>query len=193
MSQAANSWLVIVDPQNIFADPGSDWASPFFADAWLNTARLVEHFGQRIIITRWLPTADRDSSWGDYFRAWQFADVAPSDSKYELTTEAAKIAASLPAEQIIDAAEFGKWNDSMKQLVGHAPQLVITGVATDCCVVSTVLPAADAGAHITVVNDAVAHSTEANGAAALQIMSLYEPMVKICSTAELLAQLSDQQ
>ena len=26
--------LLIVDPQRIFADPGSDWASPFWGEAW---------------------------------------------------------------------------------------------------------------------------------------------------------------
>ena len=68
--------------------------------------------------------------------------------------------------------------------MGEAPELVITGVSTDCCVVSTVLPAADAGATLTVVTDACAGSTPENHAAALQVMGLYPPQVTLRTTVE---------
>src|SRR5690625_7226937 len=69
-------WLLVVDPQRIFADPASDWASSFFPAAMTQIRRLATHVGpERTLVTRWLPTADRSTAWGDYFRAWPFADV----------------------------------------------------------------------------------------------------------------------
>ena len=32
-AQPDEGWLVVIDPQNIFAAPDSEWGSPFFHDA----------------------------------------------------------------------------------------------------------------------------------------------------------------
>lgn len=176
-------WLLVVDPQRIFADPASDWASPFFPSAMGNIRALAAHVGsERTLVTRWLPTADRDTAWGDYFKAWPFADVPADDPLYELVEEAE----TLSAHPTIDEPTFGKWGPQLEDVVGPAPQLLVTGVSTDCCVITTVLAAADAGAHITVVTDAVAHSTAENGQAALQVMGLFPPQVQLLSTREAL-------
>lgn len=77
--------LLIVDPQRIFADPGSDWASPFWGAAWERIRELAAHVGpERALVSRWLPTADRTTSWGEYFRTWPFADVSATDPLYDL-------------------------------------------------------------------------------------------------------------
>ncbi|MDN5600553.1 MAG: isochorismatase family protein, partial [Brachybacterium sp.] len=54
----------------------------------------------------------------------------------------------------------------------------------DCCVLTTVLAAADAGAHVTVVTDACAASTAENGAAALHAMNLFPPQVELRTSAD---------
>ncbi|MCT1384621.1 cysteine hydrolase [Brachybacterium sp. p3-SID1565] len=176
-------WLLVVDPQRIFADPASEWASPFFPSAMGNIRALAAHVGsERTLVTRWLPTADRDTAWGAYFAAWPFADVPAEDPLYELVEDAQ----ALSAHPTVDEPTFGKWGPKLASLVGRAPQLLVTGVSTDCCVITTVLAAADAGAHVTVVTDAVAHSTAENGQAALQVMGLFPPQVQLRSTREVL-------
>ena len=80
---------------------------------------------------------------------------------------------------------FGKWGPELAALTGPTPHLVVTGVSTDCCVVSTALAAADAGATLTVVTDACAGSTAENRAAALHVMSLYPPQITLATSAEL--------
>lgn len=187
-----NRWLVIIDPQNIFAATDSPWGSPFFVDAWGRIAELAPLFPGRIVITRWLPTAPRNTSWGTYFQTWEFADRSATDPLFDLTPEAAALAATTGA-QLLDTPKFGKWGEALKQLVttdpaAGTPELVVTGVATDCCVISTVLPALDDGCYVTVVRDAVAGSTAANNAAALQVLELYEPMARLVSSAELRAE-----
>jgi len=181
-------WLLIVDPQRIFADPASEWCSPFFPAAMENIARLAESVGpERTLITRWLPTADRATAWGDYFRAWPFADVPAEDPRYELVAPAQ----GLSAHPTIDEPTFGKWGQQLAERVGWAANpathLLVTGVTTDCCVISTVLPAADAGVRLSVVTDAVAHSTAENGPPALHTMSLFPPQVDLRTTADILA------
>lgn len=177
-------WLLVVDAQRIFADPASDWASPFWEGAWERIRELAAAVGpERTLLTRWLPTADRSTAWGDYFATWPFADVPATDPLYALVDGAAE----LSAHPTIDEPSFGKWGPQLAGVVGHAPQLLVTGVSTDCCVITTVLAAADAGAHVTVVADACAASAAENATAALHTMSLFPPQVDLRSTAEVLA------
>lgn len=117
---------------------------------------------------------------------------APAASRSELGDAPAPargdVRASPAPAMVVDAPTFGKW-EALAPLVGPAPELVITGVSTDCCVISTVLPAADAGATLTVVTDACAGSTPENHAAACTVMGLYPPQVTLTTTAELLGSL----
>lgn len=176
-------WLVVIDPQNIFAAPDSEWGSPFFDDAMANITALAERFGENVLVTRWVPTADRSTSWGEYFAAWPFADKPASDPLYELVPAAR----ALSPHPTLDLPTFGKWGAEIEAVVGRGGRVVLTGVSTDCCVLSTALPAADAGARITVATDACAGSTAENHAAALHVMGLYPPQITLATTTEVLA------
>jgi nicotinamidase-related amidase len=87
---------------------------------------------------------------------------------------------------VVDATTFGKWGPELAAVVGDGP-LTVVGVATDCCVISTVLPAADAGMSVRVVSDACAGSGDEDHERALRVMSLYAPLVRLVTTAEVLA------
>lgn len=64
---------------------------------------------------------------------------------------------------------------------------MLAGVATDCCVLATALPAADAGASVTVVGDACAGSDDTAHRRALEAMAVFDPQIRVRSTAEVLA------
>ncbi|MBB1494476.1 cysteine hydrolase [Propioniciclava sp. MC1595] len=176
-------WLVVIDPQRIFADPDSDWGSPMWSDAVRRINELLPHYAGRTIITRWVPpeASGRVGSWDAYMKAWPFADRPSTDPYFDLVEEL-----DASGAVVVDAPTFGKW-DVLAPIVGEAAELVITGVSTDCCVISTVLPAADAGATVTVVTDGCAGSTPENHAAALQVMGLYPPQVTLRTAAEVTA------
>lgn len=174
-------WLLVIDPQVIFADPGSDWASPMWGVTEPNILSLIEAFGERTIITRWIPPQDPTGSWREYMAAWPFADVPPSDEKLDLLPPFV----DTPGHRI-DEPTFGKWGANLRAITGETPHLVVAGVSTDCCVLSTVIPAADAGAYLTVISDACAGSSEDNHRAALHCMDLYPPQVTLQGTAEIL-------
>ncbi len=180
---AARPWLVVIDPQAIFASPDSAWGSPFFADAFANIVRLAKAAGDRVLVTRWLPTADRSTSWGEYFEAWPFADKPADDPLFELVPEAR----GLSPHSSLDLPTFGKWGEALERVIGVGTPAVLTGVSTDCCVVSTALAGADAGGRITVASDACAGSSAENHAAALQVMGLYPPQLTVATSEECLA------
>ena len=175
-------WLVVIDPQNIFAASGSPWASPMFPAAFANIRRLADAAADRVLVTRWLPTADRRTAWGEYFAAWPFADQPADDALYDLVPEAR----SLSPHPTLDLPTFGKWGPELERVIGSAP-VVLTGVSTDCCVISTALAAADAGARVTIAADACAGSDPDNHAAAIRVMSLYPPQLTVADTATALA------
>jgi nicotinamidase-related amidase len=176
-------WLVVIDPQAIFAAPDSAWGSPSFAETIPRIRALAESFGERVLVTRWMPTADRSTSWGDYFAAWPFADQPATDPLFALVPEAS----DLSSRPTLDLPTFGKWGAEIERIVGRGAHIVLAGVSTDCCVISTALAAADAGAHVTVAADACAGSTSENHAAAIQVMGLYPPQITISDTAAVLA------
>jgi nicotinamidase-related amidase len=179
----SDTWLVVIDPQIIFASPDSAWGSPFFAEAMPRIRALADAFGEHVLVTRWMPTADRSTSWGEYFAAWPFADQPPTDPLFDLVPEAA----GLSKRPSLDLPTFGKWGADIEQIVGHGASIVLAGVSTDCCVISTALAAADAGARVTVAADACAGSTSENHAAAITVMGLYPPQITMSTTAEVLA------
>ncbi len=177
-----DAWLVVIDPQRIFADPTSQWGSPMFPAIVDPVRRLAAAAGERTVLTRWVPAAEPRGSWAAYLEAWPFADVPADDPLLELVPELADL-----ADEVVSLPTFGKWGVALEAVTGATPHLVLVGVSTDCCVVSTALAAADAGATITVVTDACAGSSPANHRAAMEVMALYPPQITLASTSEVLS------
>jgi nicotinamidase-related amidase len=177
-----DAWLVVIDPQRIFASPDSAWGSPMFPDIVEPVRRLASAAGQHTVVTRWVPAREPQGSWEAYMRAWPFADVPEGDPLLDLVPEAQGL-----TDTVISLPTFGKWGYALQAVTGPLPHLVLAGVSTDCCVVSTALAAADAGATITVVTDACAGSTPDNHEAAMTVMSLYPPQITLATTDEVLS------
>ncbi|SEB76086.1 Nicotinamidase-related amidase [Nocardioides exalbidus] len=177
-----DAWLVVIDPQRIFASPDSEWGSPMFDAIVDPVRRLAAAAGERTVVTRWVPAPDPQGSWAAYLDAWPFAAVAESDPLLELVPEMQGL-----ATQTVSLPTFGKWSYALQAVTGPTPHLVLTGVSTDCCVISTALAAADAGATITVVTDACAGSTPENHRAAMDVMALYPPQITLATTDDVLA------
>ena len=177
-------WLVAIDLQRVFGDPSSEWRAPRYAAAAANVVRLASEWGGRSVFTRFVAPSEPSGSWVPYYESFPWALQPPDSELYEFTDEVSKVAAQ--AGQVVTATTFGKWGEDLRAVVGDQPKLVVTGVATDCCVISTVLAAADAGADITVVTDACAGSTDENHQKALDVMALYQPLVSFTTTDELL-------
>lgn len=179
----AQDWLVVIDPQNIFANPDSPWGSPMWSAALPRIQALLDdHEPSRTIITRFVADPGLGGSWGPYYEEWTFALVPDADPLYAVVPELdleRRVAAGV---QVVTAPTFGKWAE-VAALCGPNPQLTLTGVSTDCCVLSTALPAADAGATVTLVADACAGSSPENHERALAAMALYAPQITVATNS----------
>ena len=171
-----DEWLVIVDPQTVFAGAESPWVSPMWPDVVPRIVALAEAYGERVVITRFVADPSLGGTWKHYYDQYQFALVPEDDELYDVVPELAPFAERCP---VVTAGTFGKWNADLRAVVGDQPRIALAGVATDCCVVATALPAADAGADIRVVADACAGSSPENHENALNVMRLFAPQILI--------------
>ncbi len=174
------SCLVVIDMQEVFADPASEWATPGFAGALPVVRDLVERFSPRVVFTRFVAPPSPAGAWRAYYEQWPFA-LQPADAPLW------DLVADLPVagHPVVSLPRFGKWGPELADAVGDADELVVVGVSTDCCVLSTVLPASDDGRLVTVVADGCAGLSAADHQRALDAMALYGPLVRITTSSAL--------
>ncbi|AYG02422.1 cysteine hydrolase family protein [Gryllotalpicola protaetiae] len=179
---STDAWLVVVDMQNVFAHD-SPWASPDYETASVGIRRLMPAFGNRVVFTRYVAPAEPRGAWVPYFAQWPFALVPAGDPLYAFTPEIEGLAAGRP---VVTRESFGKWGLELKAALHGASEIVLTGVSTDCCVLSTALPAADDGVHVLVPTDACAGASAADHQRALDAMALYAPLIELTTVDDLL-------
>ncbi|MFC6704377.1 cysteine hydrolase family protein [Flexivirga alba] len=173
---SGHDWLVVIDAQAIFADPQtSQWGSPMWAQTVPRIRAAIERYGDRVVFTRFVADPSPQGSWVTYYETWPFAQVPDGDPLYAIVPELAALADVAP---VVTVPTFGKW-PALVEIVGATPRLTLAGVSTDCCVLSTALAAADAGATVRVASDLCAGSTPENHARALAAMELYGPQITI--------------
>ncbi|MEU4286896.1 cysteine hydrolase [Kribbella sp. NPDC026596] len=164
--------LALIDLQRIFADPASGWATPDFDRVVEPTKQLIERFAPNVVFTRFVAPAQPTGAWVPYYEEFPFALQPPDADDYQLVDE-------FKGAPTLDKTTFGAWGPELAARSNG--QLVLGGVTTDCCVISTALAAVDAGVHVQVVEEACAGSTDDNHRKAIDIMRLYAPMLEIVS------------
>ena len=173
--------LAVIDMQRVFGEPDSPWLAPRFAEIVDPVLRLAEALAPRVVFTRFVAPAQPHGAWREYYGQWPFALQPPDARIYELADPFAAMAGPT-----VDATTFSKWGTELAARAGPGP-LVLAGVSTDCCVLSTALAAADAGVAVRVVSDACAGIDDESHAKALHVMSLYGPLVEVVTLADVLA------
>jgi nicotinamidase-related amidase len=171
--------LVVVDMQQVFGDPASPWFTPRFSEAEAVIAGLLPAFGSRAVFTRFVAPERPEGAWERYYEQWPFALVPADDPLYDQV-----LAFRDTGHPVVTLPTFGKWGPALQEAIGDADELVLTGVSTDCCVLSTAVAAADAGLRVLVVADGCAGITDADHRRALDVMALYAPLIEIVSSSE---------
>jgi len=175
-------WLVAIDLQRVFGDPSSPWASKDFGRASAGVERLLPAFTGRTVLTRFVAPHAPLGSWLEYYRQWPFALTPDDHPQYRLVEPFED--SGLPVET---RDTFGKWDAGLSAAIGGSREIVLAGVSTDCCVISTALAAADAGIHIRLVVDACAGATPEDHQRAIDAMALYAPLIELTTVDEVLA------
>jgi nicotinamidase-related amidase len=165
--------LVVVDMQHVFGDPDSAWFTPRFAEIVDPIAALVAEHAPRVTFTRFVAPASPAGAWRDYYAQFPFALAPPQAPLYQIAEPLAGLAGDT-----VDAPTFGKWGPALAARVG-TDDMLLAGVATDCCVISTALAAADAGVRVRVASGACAGSSDTAHQQALAVMALYAPLIEV--------------
>jgi nicotinamidase-related amidase len=175
------AWLAVIDMQRVFAEADSPWLAPRFGEIVGPVSQLVEAFGSRVTFTRFVAPKVALGGWQRYYDLWPFALQPPDARIYELVDDFA----AQPGQRL-DATTFSKWGPELSGRVGDGGRLMLAGVSTDCCVLSTAVAAADAGVEVQVVGDACAGVSDVSHGQALDILRLYSPLVEVVTLAEVL-------
>jgi nicotinamidase-related amidase len=171
--------LVVIDMQRVFAESDSPWATPGFPEILPAVGELVMAFGDDVTFTRFVAPPSPEGAWRAYYAQWPFA-LQPADAPlWEVVPELAPVAAT------VDAPTFSKWGAALAARVGEST-MVLCGVSTDCCVLSTAVAAADAGVPVRVVGDACAGVSAESHRATLEVLALYAPLVEVVTSADVL-------
>ncbi|MDH6521029.1 nicotinamidase-related amidase [Streptomyces sp. SAI-208] len=173
--------LAVIDMQRVFAEPDSPWAAPRYTEAAAGVRRLLPAFAERVAFTRFVAPEEPTGAWRAYYAQWPFALQPPAAPLWRLTDDFAD-----RAPHTLDTTTFGKWTPELATRVGPEDRLVLAGVSTDCCVLSTALAAADAGVETLVVSDACAGADDDSHARALEVMALYGPLIRVVTVEQLL-------
>jgi nicotinamidase-related amidase len=183
---AAVPALVVVDMQRLFGDPASPWATPGFDQIVSRVDELVAAFGpERTTFTRFVVPERPEGSWEPYYRLWSAVTIPQARPLMDLSEPWAS-----RRPLTLDRTTFSKWGPELRDAAGPSRTLVLCGVATDCCVLCTALPAADAGMFVRVVEDACAGATADAHRAALTVLRGYAPQIEVATVAEELQRLA---
>jgi nicotinamidase-related amidase len=174
-------WLGVIDMQRVFGEGDSAWFAPRFAEIVGKVAELVSAFRPRVTFTRFVAPEVPAGAWQRYYELWPFALQPPGARIYELADDF-----SSEPGPTLDATTFSKWKAGLSEQVGAGGRLVLAGVSTDCCVLSTAVAAADDGVAVQVVGDACAGVNDESHAQALDIMRLYAPLIEVVRVADVL-------
>jgi len=178
---APDEWLLVIDMQRVFADPPSPWISPDFYEVLPRVQRLVDAFRGRVVLTRYVSPQAPIGAWIDYFEKFPSLLRPENDPVWDL-----KLAAR-ESDFVATRTTFGKWDDRIARLVGAESTIAVCGVATECCVLSTVLKAIDDGRRVRVVTDACAGGAPGANELTWSILAGFAPMASLWTTLQVLS------
>ncbi len=174
----AKRHLVLIDMQHAFRQAG-EWHIPRYDEA-ARTIAALSASGLDPILTRFVPDPTEKGSWSSYYDRWQSMRLDPADSIWNIALPDVEVHGS------IDLPTFSKWGEKLADRIPVGEEVVLTGVATDCCILATALGAADAGRYVTVVEDACAGQSDAAHEKALNLLELLSPMIRVVKSDALL-------
>ena len=175
MTPPVTEWLLVIDMQRAFADPPSPWAAAGFYATLPRIERLIAAYDGRVVLTRYVPPMPLAGAWIDYYAIFPTLLLPAGDPAWDL-----KVAAGgMPIET---RATFSKWDAAMAAVVGEGSGIAVCGVATECCVLGTVLAAVDDGRTVRVFTDACAGGTQAAHEQTIALLSGFAPLVTLTAS-----------
>lgn len=185
----ADAIHLVVDMQELFRSH-PDWGTQALSDVIAPIQRLVQARPENAYFSRFIPPLageEATGAWRRYYRRWH---RVPLDSMDPQLVEV--VAELLPsARRIVDKAGYSALgNPGFRAAMTATPEqcLILTGVETDVCVLSTVMEAMDLGLRVIVASDAVTSSvTQCHGLALEILEQRFDEQVEIATVDEIIA------
>lgn len=172
--------LLVIDMQNVYTK-GQEWACEGVEQASASILHLLERrTPKQVIFTQYLAPEHPEGVWKEYNEVnaavnanpWlneMMPEFLPWTTRYPVYTKSVYSSFAIP-----EVAEAAK----------KAGRLVISGVVAECCVLSTVLSAIDAGCKVVYLTDAVAGLSETSRKETEKIVSYFAPLHTELMTTE---------
>ncbi|DBA97497.1 TPA: hypothetical protein ACH3X1_015202 [Trebouxia sp. C0004] len=168
--------------QFVFGDPSSTACVPGYASASVAVQRLLPVFEGRTIYTKFVAPDQPHGAWLAYYEQWPFLLRPNTDPIWDITKEF-----STHNADVVSKHTFSKWGPELAAATLYGHELVLVGVSTDCCVLSTALAAIDAGVRVRVVADACAGVSHSSHQQALSIMAQYAPIIDVSTVEDIMS------
>jgi nicotinamidase-related amidase len=176
--------------QRLFGER-TEWHTPGVGEVTPPIVRIARHAPHSAIYTRFrAPEAIEHAKgqWQTYYRRWESVLADRNDADlYGLVHE---LRPFVPPGRILDKRGFSAFDSpELEQLLRDlgVEALILTGVETDVCVLSTLLGAIDRGYRVVLVEDAIASSDPASHTAILaHVIPRFDRQVEVTDTATIL-------
>lgn len=178
MNPPPAEWLLVIDMQRAFADPPSPWAAGDFYTILPRIERLIAAYEDRVVLTRYVPPMPPTGAWVDYYEVFPSLLLPDSDPAWDLKVSAG------PRTRVETRTTFNKWDARMAAITGPGSGIAICGVATECCVLGTVLAAVDDGRSVRVIADACAGGSRAAHEQTLAVLAGFAPLITFVTSSE---------
>jgi len=180
-----------IDMQRLFAEKTA-WHTAALPSLIDPIRRLTELHPGRTVFTRFVTphtAADAPGTWRRYYARW--SSVLLERMPAEMMDVVPELAGFVPPDREIDKYTHSAFtSEAFLEILrrDRTEALVVTGVETDVCVLTTVLDAVDRGIHVVVVTDGVASSVPAAHRATIEhVYPRYDQHLELMTTDEVVA------
>ena len=172
-SPKEGEWLLVVDMQRAFSVRESPWFVKGFSDVSARLKPLLPQYGSRVIMTRYVPPSPAERAWRSYMDAYPSMDTPEGDPLWDIVVD-------YPADALIETRTgFAKWDEKIASLVGDGAPIAVCGVATECCVLGTVMHAIESGREIKLLSNLCAGASDELHESTLMILRSLGPIVTV--------------
>ena len=172
--------FLVIDMQNVYTK-GQEWSCEGMEAASASIQRVLKSNAPgQVIFTQYLPPEHPEGVWVEYNRVNAAVNADPWLN--EMMPEFLPWAKIWPVYSKDVYSSFAI--PEVAAAAKKACRIVISGVVAECCVLSTVFAAIDAGCKVIYLTDAVAGLTENSKKETEKIVSYFAPLHTECMTAE---------
>lgn len=172
--------LLVIDMQNVYLN-GQPWGCKLIETAQDNIIQLMESGKfDNIVFTKYVPATEPVGRWQVYNK--EYADINENPWMSEIVSRLEPYAKKYP---VYEKSVYSSYAiEEVRELASKADRVVITGVVAECCVLSTVISAIDAGDMVVYVSDGVAGLDETIQNTAEAIVRNFAPLHCVVKTTD---------